>query len=94
MFGKSRILLFLLLMAILLAGCQRTSVPAPANTVKDSASAKEQPCKGPADLERMCTMQYQPVCGCDNKTYSNQCVAKSKGVLRMTEGACDSSDQL
>lgn len=94
MFGKNRALLSLLLMTILLTACQQASVQTPAEGLKDSNIAKEQPCKGPADLERMCTMHYQPVCGCDNQTYSNQCVAKTKGVLRMTEGACDGSDQL
>lgn len=35
-----------------------------------------------------CTTQYAPVCGCDNKTYSNSCVAASKGVGVLHEKAC------
>ena len=35
-----------------------------------------------------CTMDYSPVCGCDNKTYSNACVAGNAGVTSWTEGEC------
>jgi len=35
-----------------------------------------------------CTGLYAPVCGCDNVTYSNECVAQKSGVVFWTEGAC------
>ena len=38
--------------------------------------------------EAICTMDYTPVCGCNNKTYSNACKAENEGVLKWTDGEC------
>ena len=36
----------------------------------------------------MCTMQYDPVCGCNQKTYSNACTAQCHGITSYVKGEC------
>jgi Kazal-type serine protease inhibitor domain len=36
----------------------------------------------------MCTQQVDEVCGCDDKTYSNACMAAQAGVSVVMKGAC------
>ena len=40
----------------------------------------------------ICIEIWNPVCGCDGITYSNDCYAENTGVTEWTEGECQNND--
>ncbi|RZJ58343.1 MAG: kazal domain protein [Hymenobacter sp.] len=67
--------------ALLVSACQR---PAP------RAASPAAGCIDPAKVNPngMCTMEYNPVCGCNGQTYANPCTARNAGVRTFTTGSC------
>jgi hypothetical protein len=43
----------------------------------------------PPEQPVACTMQWDPVCGCDGNTYGNACMARGAGVPSSTPGTCE-----
>lgn len=35
-----------------------------------------------------CGYVYQPVCGCNSKTYANSCEAENRGITNYRKGKC------
>lgn len=80
----------LILSFMTLAACSQE--PAPAEKAAETAAvpeASEECVVTPPAEPGMCTMDWNPVCGCDGVTYGNACGAKAAGVPHFTAGACE-----
>jgi Kazal-type serine protease inhibitor domain len=49
---------------------------------------KDTACQETTNDGRACKADFDPVCGCNNKTYSNSCEAEGFGITDYKQGAC------
>jgi ABC-type cobalt transport system substrate-binding protein len=80
---KSSLLIAIVFSFVFLISCNSTK-----NSSADEAANKEN-CVEKIDPACSCMMVYEPVCGCNNKTYSNACLAECSGIKEYKKGECD-----
>jgi hypothetical protein len=72
------LIIFFLLLQVMTAKAQFTG-----NLCQDTLLQTNDPCFGTT---------YDPICGCNNTTYRNECAARAEGLLQWNQGPCELFD--
>jgi hypothetical protein len=65
--------------------CKTTAECGPRQFCFQKACGLEGTCRARPE---MCAEMFDPVCGCDGKTYTNACAANEGGTSKAKKGAC------
>lgn len=57
-------------------------------SIGTTACEKDVTCQETANGGRICPAVFDPVCGCNEKTYGNSCEAEGFGITDYKQGAC------
>ena len=99
-FLKLFIILFIII-SFFMPGLLGSQEPCTDNSqceVNEYCRKKEEDCNGIGvcveNADIMCTTEWEPICGCDGKTYSNACSATSAGMNIAYSGECGKNDEV
>jgi hypothetical protein len=56
--------------------------------ISSTKGCERSECKEQVKEDCICTMEYNPVCGCNEVTYSNACSAECHGITKYVKGEC------